>query len=63
MRICMFVANPISGDGRVLRHAQTLQDAGHEVTVLGVIGPAHNTAAPNSVEDRGAAAMPTRQGS
>lgn len=40
MRICMFVANPISGDGRVLRHAQTLQDAGHEVTVLGVIGPA-----------------------
>ncbi len=39
MRICMLVANPITFDGRVIRHAQTLVEAGHEVTVLGVIGP------------------------
>lgn len=35
----MLVANPVVYDGRVLRHAQTLAEAGHAVTVLGVIGP------------------------
>lgn len=44
MRVCFFVANPITFDGRVLRHAQTLRDAGHEVTVLGVIGPTDRAA-------------------
>lgn len=44
MRVCFFVANPITFDGRVLRHAQTLQDAGHDVTVLGVIGPSDRAA-------------------
>lgn len=39
MRVCMVVANPIVFDGRVVRHAQALEDAGHKVTVLGVRGP------------------------
>lgn len=39
MRITMLVANPITYDGRVVRNAQTLVEAGHEVTVIGVIGP------------------------
>ncbi|MCS6914259.1 MAG: glycosyltransferase family 4 protein [Myxococcales bacterium] len=39
MRVVMLVANPIVFDGRVIRHAQTLVRAGHEVTVLGVLGP------------------------
>lgn len=40
MRVAMLVANPIVFDGRVMRHAQALCEAGHEVTVLGVLGPA-----------------------
>jgi glycosyltransferase involved in cell wall biosynthesis len=39
VRIVMLVANPVVFDGRVLRHAQTLAAAGHQVAVLGVIGP------------------------
>lgn len=39
MNVCMMVANPILYDGRVIRHAKTLVEAGHRVTVLGVIGP------------------------
>ena len=39
MNVCMLVANPILYDGRVIRHARTLVEAGHRVTVLGVIGP------------------------
>jgi len=35
----MVVANPVLYDGRVIRHARTLVEAGHQVTVLGVIGP------------------------
>lgn len=35
----MLVANPVTFDGRVIRHAQTLAAFGHEVTVLGIIGP------------------------
>ena len=35
----MLVANPVTFDGRVTRHAQTLAAAGHAVTVIGVIGP------------------------
>lgn len=35
----MLVANPVTFDGRVIRHAQTLAAAGHEVAVIGVIGP------------------------
>jgi hypothetical protein len=39
MNVCMMVANPILYDGRVIRHAKTLVEAGHRVTVIGVIGP------------------------
>lgn len=39
MNVCMMVANPVLYDGRVIRHARTLVEAGHRVTVLGVIGP------------------------
>ncbi len=39
MNVCMLVANPILYDGRVIRHARALVEAGHKVTVLGVIGP------------------------
>ena len=39
MRICMFVRNPISHDPRVKREAEHLVKAGHEVTVLGTVGP------------------------
>lgn len=39
MRVVMLVANPITYDGRVVRNAQTLVEAGHDVTVIGVIGP------------------------
>lgn len=39
MRIVMLVANPITYDGRVVRNAQTLAEAGHDVVVIGVIGP------------------------
>lgn len=35
----MLVANPITYDGRVVRHAQTLAQAGHQVRVIGVLGP------------------------
>lgn len=35
----MLAANPITFDGRVLRHAQTLAAAGHTVRVVGVLGP------------------------
>jgi glycosyltransferase involved in cell wall biosynthesis len=33
----MFVANDVSRDSRVLREAQALGEAGHEVTVLGIL--------------------------
>src|SRR5690348_8499377 len=46
LRVCMLVANPITFDGRVIRHAQTLVEAGHQVTVLGVIGPNDTFVAP-----------------
>lgn len=39
MNVCMLVANPIVFDGRVIRHARTLVEDGHRVTVIGVIGP------------------------
>ena len=38
-RIVVLVANPITYDGRVRRHASTLVEAGYDVTVIGVIGP------------------------
>jgi len=44
----MLVANPITYDGRVLRHAETLAQAGHEVTVVGVIGPGDRADPPPS---------------
>ena len=44
MRVVMLVANPIAFDGRVIRHAETLVTAGHEVTVLGVLGPTDQVA-------------------
>ena len=45
MNICMLAGNPLSFDGRVLRHAESLAQAGHRVTLLGVIGP-NDEAAP-----------------
>jgi len=36
MNICMIVHNNVTRDGRVLREANTLQRAGHSVTVLGL---------------------------
>jgi glycosyltransferase involved in cell wall biosynthesis len=46
VRVVMLVANPITYDGRVMRHAKTLADAGHHVTVIGVIGPGDRTEPP-----------------
>ena len=45
MHICMLAGNPLTYDGRVLRHASALAQAGHQVTLLGVIGP-NDEAAP-----------------
>ena len=42
----MLVANPVTFDGRVTRHAQTLAAAGHAVTVIGIIGPQDSDAPP-----------------
>lgn len=39
MRVVMLAGNPLTYDGRVLRHAGALAAAGHEVVLLGVIGP------------------------
>lgn len=39
MRVVMLAGNPLTYDGRVLRHAGALGEAGHEVVLLGVIGP------------------------
>ncbi|HVV64372.1 MAG TPA: glycosyltransferase [Rhizomicrobium sp.] len=36
MNICMIVHNNVTRDGRVLREANSLQNAGHSVTVLGL---------------------------
>lgn len=38
-RVVILVANPITYDGRVRRHASTLAAAGYDVCVLGVVGP------------------------
>lgn len=45
MRVVMFAGNPLLYDGRVLRHAGALGEAGHEVILLGVIGPNDEAAA------------------
>lgn len=45
MNICMLAGNPLSYDGRVLRHAESLARDGHDVTLVGVIGP-NDAAAP-----------------
>ena len=37
MNICMIVHNNVTRDGRVMREANTLQRAGHSVTVLGLL--------------------------
>jgi len=37
MNVCMIVHNNVTRDGRVLREANTLQRAGHSVTVLGLL--------------------------
>lgn len=37
MNICMIVHNNVTRDGRVLREAGSLQQAGHSVTVLGLL--------------------------
>ena len=36
MNICMVVCNNLTRDNRVLREAQTLQAAGHQVSVVGI---------------------------
>lgn len=46
VRVLLLVANPITYDGRVVRHAQTLAQAGHDVAVLGVLGPGDRAEAP-----------------
>lgn len=38
MNICMVVCNNLTTDNRVLREAQTLQAAGHQVSVVGIAG-------------------------
>ena len=45
MRVVMLAGNPLTYDGRVLRHASALGAAGHDVVLLGVIGP-NDEAAP-----------------
>ena len=45
MRVVMLAGNPLTYDGRVLRHASALGQAGHDVVLLGVIGP-NDEAAP-----------------
>ena len=45
MRVVMLAGNPLTYDGRVLRHASALGAAGHQVVLLGVIGP-NDEAAP-----------------
>lgn len=42
----MLVANPITYDGRVRRHAAALAQAGHDVAVIGVLGPNDRDVAP-----------------
>ncbi len=37
MNICMIVHNNVTRDGRVMREANSLQRAGHSVTVLGLL--------------------------
>jgi len=37
MNVCMIVQNNVTRDGRVMREANSLQRAGHSVTVLGVL--------------------------
>lgn len=39
LRVCMLAGNPLSFDGRVLRHAASLTSVGHEVFLIGVLGP------------------------
>jgi glycogen synthase len=39
MRICVLVHNAVANDGRVIRQADALAGAGHQVTVLGVRNP------------------------
>ncbi len=51
MRVVMLAGNPLTYDGRVLRHAGALGEAGHEVVLLGVIGP-NDEAAPLPDLDR-----------
>ena len=35
MKICMFLLNPITNDGRVKREARYLAEAGHDLTIIG----------------------------
>ena len=46
VRIVMLVANPVTYDGRVTRHAATLAAAGHAVAVIGILGPQDREAPP-----------------
>src|SRR6202012_3031072 len=51
MKICMIVHNNVTRDGRVMREANSLQRAGHSVTVLGLI--AADAASPVEYLDSG----------
>lgn len=39
MKVCMLAGNPLVFDGRAIRHAVTLAESGHDVRLLGVLGP------------------------
>jgi glycosyltransferase involved in cell wall biosynthesis len=51
MNICMIVHNSVTRDGRVLREANTLQRAGHSVTILGLLD--HEATSPVEYLDNG----------
>lgn len=57
-RVVLLVANPITYDGRVRRHASTLAEAGYDVCVLGVVGPNDRDEPPQGMP-RGSAGDPT----
>ena len=44
MKICMLVYNNVTKDNRVIREAETLQAAGHQVTIVGI--PDNEASAP-----------------
>lgn len=70
VRVVILVANPITYDGRVRRHATTLVEAGYDVCVIGVVGPNDRADPPTlrsddgsrSADAMGAGAVPAQAG-